>query len=116
MNHPIDQRGKNLSGGQKQRLSIARTLIKKPNILILDDATSALDFTTQKEFQQALNKYNQQTKIIITQRISNIKNADQILILDQGKIAGLGTHQQLLNTNDIYQTIAYSQLGQEVSS
>ncbi|MDR0825737.1 MAG: ABC transporter ATP-binding protein/permease, partial [Mycoplasmataceae bacterium] len=111
---PVEQRGRNFSGGQKQRLSIARTLIKKPKVLVLDDTTSALDLLTEAQVQENLkNNYFDSTKIIISQRIASVKNADKIIVLDSGKIVGDGTHDDLIKTNDIYRQIVESQLGKE---
>lgn len=112
---PVEQRGKNLSGGQKQRLSIARTLLREPKILIMDDATSALDMVTEAKLQDAIkNRMKGSTVFVIAQRISGVMEADQIIVLDEGKIVGRGTHQELLKTNEIYQSIAVSQMGEEV--
>jgi ATP-binding cassette subfamily B protein len=109
----LGQRGVNLSGGQKQRLAIARAIIKKPPILILDDSTSAVDLKTEYLIQQALKEEMKETTcFIIAQRISSVLDADQILILDKGRIAGKGNHQKLLATNPIYQDIYWSQLEQ----
>lgn len=110
----IEQGGKNVSGGQKQRLSIARALARDPEILILDDSLSALDFKTDFEVRKALNEeYKGVTKIIVAQRIGSIKEADQILVLDNGAIAGLGKHEELLKSCPLYQEIAQSQLSKE---
>ena len=109
----LGQRGVNLSGGQKQRLAIARAIIKKPPILILDDSTSAVDLKTEYLIQQALKEEMKETTcFIIAQRISSVLDANQILILDKGRIAGKGNHQKLLATNPIYQDIYWSQLEQ----
>lgn len=106
----IEQGGSNVSGGQKQRLCIARALLKKPKILILDDSTSAVDTKTDKKIQLALAQYiPETTKIIIAQRVSSIRHADQIVVLDDGKISGLGTHDQLLEQNEIYREVYESQ-------
>lgn len=110
----IGQGGSNVSGGQKQRLCIARALLKKPKILILDDSTSAVDTATEAKirecFQTALKDT---TKFIIAQRISSVENADQILVLDEGRIAAMGTHRELMNTCEPYQEIYYSQRDRE---
>ncbi len=110
----VEQRGKNLSGGQKQRVSIARTLIRQPKILILDDSSSALDMATESKLQRAIKEgMKDSTVIMIAQRISAVMDADQIIVLDQGEISGMGTHEELLKTNEIYRSIAISQLGEE---
>ena len=110
----VEQRGKNLSGGQKQRVSIARTLIRNPKILILDDSSSALDMATESKLQLAIKeRMKDSTVIMIAQRISAVMDADQIIVLDQGEITGIGTHEELLKTNEIYRSIAISQLGEE---
>ena len=102
----IEQGGSNVSGGQKQRLCIARALLKKPKILILDDSTSAVDTKTDALIRKAFREeIPATTKIIIAQRISSIENADRILVLDQGRISGMGTHEELLETNEIYRDI-----------
>jgi ATP-binding cassette, subfamily B, multidrug efflux pump len=109
----IGQRGVNLSGGQKQRISIARALITNPEILILDDSTSALDTVTVSKFIKALSEYRRgKTTIIITQKIKSIKNADMILVLENGEITGKGTHEELLNSNSFYTDIYFSQEGE----
>ncbi len=111
----VEQRGKNFSGGQKQRLSIARTFLKNPKILILDDSTSAVDMATEAKIQAALNNKKQDTIVfLIAQRISAIRDADKILVLDEGEISAIGTHHELLMTSEIYRSIAVSQLGEEV--
>lgn len=110
----IEQGGKNVSGGQKQRLSIARALARDPEILILDDSLSALDFKTDYEVRKALHdEYPSTTKIIVAQRIGSIKEADQILVLDEGKAVGLGKHEDLLKNCPLYREIAHSQLSEE---
>jgi len=106
----IEQGGSNVSGGQKQRLCIARALLKKPRILILDDSTSAVDTATDAKIRQAFReKLPGTTRIIIAQRISSVQDADRILVLDNGRINGLGTHEELLATNKIYQEVYNSQ-------
>ena len=108
--HYIEQGGVNVSGGQKQRLCIARALLKKPKILILDDSTSAVDTKTDALIRKAFREYiPTTTKIIIAQRISSIQDADKIIIMDGGKISALGTHEELLSSNSIYQELYYSQ-------
>ncbi len=108
----ITQDGKNLSGGQRQRLTIARALVKKPEILILDDSASALDFATDAALRKSL-KTIQSTIFIVSQRVSSIMHADKIIVLSHGEIVGVGTHQYLLEHCDIYQEIAHSQLAKE---
>jgi ATP-binding cassette subfamily B protein len=111
----VGQRGKNLSGGQKQRLSIARTLIRNPKILIMDDSTSALDMATEAKLQNSIaNSMKDSTVFIIAQRISGVMDADKIIVLDDGKISAIGSHRELLKNNEIYSIIAVSQLGEEV--
>lgn len=106
----LGQGGVNLSGGQKQRLCIARALLKNPKVLILDDSTSALDTVTESKVRKTLrSSYKEITKIIIAQRISSVKDADFIVVLDGGKICGLGTHSELLKNNSIYKEVAASQ-------
>ncbi|MDR0427431.1 MAG: ABC transporter ATP-binding protein/permease [Dysgonamonadaceae bacterium] len=110
----VAQGGTNISGGQKQRLSIARAVVKKPQIYLFDDSFSALDFQTEAKVREALKKETQNaTVIIVAQRISSIINADKILVMDNGKIVGEGTHNELLKTNNIYREIAASQLSEE---
>ena len=110
----VEQRGTNFSGGQKQRLTIARALVKKPKILIMDDSVSALDATTEKNLREALRKEMKDTTIfVITQRISSCKEADKILVVDDGTIVGQGTHDELIKNNKVYKEISDSQ-NQEV--
>lgn len=114
LNAEISQGGTNVSGGQKQRLSIARALVKKPPIYIFDDSFSALDFRTDYALRAALKeKTNQSTVLIVTQRVPTVKNADQIIVLEKGRIVGKGTHQQLMDTCETYREIALSQLSLE---
>ena len=109
-NTHIEQGGTNVSGGQKQRLCIARAILKHPKILILDDSTSAVDTKTDKLIRIGLrNEIPNTTKIVIAQRISSIEDADQIIVLDDGKIDQIGTHEELLKTNKIYQEVYYTQ-------
>jgi ATP-binding cassette subfamily B protein len=109
----ISERGANLSGGQKQRIAIARALLIEPGILILDDSTSAVDMETEARIQQALNSLMQNsTTFIVAQRINTVLNADQIIVLEHGRIAAQGTHQNLLQTSPIYREIYHSQLGE----
>jgi len=101
----------NVSGGQKQRLSIARALVKKPPIYIFDDSFSQLDFKTDAALRKALKrKTGDSTLLIVTQRVSTVKNADLIIVLDEGKIVGKGTHEELMRDCDVYREIASSQL------
>ena len=110
----VSQAGKNYSGGQKQRIAIARALARKPEFLIFDDSFSALDYKTDRLLRQVLQeKTSQTTKLIVAQRISTIMEADLILVLDQGRVVGQGTHKELLAHNKVYQEIAYSQLNEE---
>jgi ATP-binding cassette subfamily B protein len=134
----VEQRGRNLSGGQKQRLSIARTLLRNPDILILDDSSSALDLATDAQLRYALGEWarrrsvisggtalnseialnsgiapNDGTVIMIAQRVSSLMDCDKILVLDQGRLIAQGRHGELLNTCEIYRSIAVSQLGEE---
>ena len=110
----VSQGGTNYSGGQRQRLAIARALARKPEILIFDDSFSALDYKTDRILRKELAERTQHmTKLIVAQRISTIMDADQILVLDNGKVVGQGTHKELLATNEVYQEIAYSQLSKE---
>jgi ATP-binding cassette subfamily B multidrug efflux pump len=113
----LGQRGVNLSGGQKQRISIARALVRKPNILILDDCTSAVDMATEARIKDALKKYAAGlTCILIAQRITSVMDADKIIVLDQGEIVGIGKHENLLQSCKVYQEIFQSQIGKEVQS
>lgn len=110
----IDQGGKNLSGGQRQRLTIARALVRKPRVLILDDSASALDFATDARLRMAIReKTRDMTVFIVSQRASSIKQADTILVLDEGRLAGAGTHKELLKTCEVYREICLSQLSKE---
>lgn len=111
INEMLEQGGKNLSGGQRQRLTIARALVKKPEILILDDSASALDYATDAKLRQALKELKNTTTFIVSQRTSSIMSADKIIVLDDGEIAGIGTHKQLLDSCNVYSEIYYSQKG-----
>ena len=116
LDEPISQGGTNVSGGQKQRLAIARALAKKPEILIFDDSFSALDFKTDAILRKELSQLTEKTKntvLIVGQRIASIMDADQIIVLDNGKIVGKGTHDELMKNCEVYQEIAYSQLSKE---
>ena len=110
----IEQNGANLSGGQKQRLAVARALVRKPEILVLDDSSSALDFATEAAMRTAIAKldYNP-TVFIVSQRASSVMAADKIIVLDDGKCVGCGTHKQLLADCDVYKEIYASQFGGE---
>lgn len=114
LNLRISQGGKNVSGGQKQRLSIARAIIKNPEILIFDDSFSALDYKTDRSVRENLNReYKDATKIIVAQRIGTIMNADKIIVLNEGVMVGMGKHKELLQSCDVYREIALSQLSKE---
>lgn len=111
----VEQRGKNLSGGQKQRISIARALIRRPKILIMDDSSSALDMATEAKLQNAIKKRMMDSTVItIAQRISGVMDSDKIIVLDRGRIVAIGKHEELLKSCEIYRSIAVSQLGEEV--
>lgn len=110
----VEQGGKNLSGGQRQRLTIARALVRDPKILILDDAASALDFATDARLRKAIKEETAQTTVfIVSQRVGSVRGADKILVLDDGRLAGIGTHKELLNTCAVYREICESQLSRE---
>ena len=110
----IAQGGSNVSGGQKQRLSIARAIAKDPEIFVFDDSFSALDLKTDLKLRTELSEITKdKTVIIVAQRISTILNADQIIVLDEGKIVGIGTHKELMQNCEIYSQIALSQLSKE---
>ncbi len=110
----IEQNGRNLSGGQRQRMTIARALIRKPDILILDDAASALDFATDARLRMAIREMSQNlTTFIVSQRAASVQYADQILVMDNGRLVGIGTHAELLAENEVYQEIYYSQFPKE---
>jgi ATP-binding cassette subfamily B protein len=110
----VSQGGTNLSGGQKQRIAIARAVCRTPEIYIFDDSFSALDYKTDAKLRDALKKETTQaTNLIVAQRIGTIRQADKIIVLDEGRIVGMGTHHELMNSCDVYQQIAYSQLSEE---
>lgn len=112
----ISQGGTNVSGGQKQRLSIARAIVRQPAIYMFDDSFSALDFKTDALLRAALKEEiekNQSTLIIVAQRVSTVMDADQIIVLDEGSIAGMGTHEDLMKNCEVYQEIVRSQLTEE---
>ncbi|MEE0929637.1 MAG: ABC transporter ATP-binding protein [Acutalibacteraceae bacterium] len=115
INEKIEQGGKNLSGGQRQRLTIARAIVKQPEILILDDSASALDYATDAKLRKDIKGLNDTTVFIVSQRTSSIMSADKIIVLDDGKIASIGTHSQLLESCDVYKEIYYSQTDGQVS-
>ena len=113
----LEKGGSNLSGGQKQRLCIARALLKKPKILILDDSTSAVDTATEKQIREAFRTdIPDCTKIIIAQRISSVKDADMIVVMNDGAVTGVGTHDELLDKNAEYSEIYYSQMDKEAKN
>jgi ATP-binding cassette, subfamily B, multidrug efflux pump len=113
-NSTISQGGTNISGGQKQRLSIARALVRKPGVYIFDDSFSALDYATDARLRAALRRETTNaTVLIVAQRVSTIIGADQILVLDEGRIVGSGTHQELMQSNDVYREIVLSQVTAE---
>ena len=106
----IEQGGSNVSGGQKQRLCIARALLKKPKILILDDSTSAVDTATDMKIRKAFREeIPDTTKLIIAQRIASVQDADRIIVMEEGRIDGFGTHEELLESNEIYREVYLSQ-------
>ena len=111
---PVSQEGKNFSGGQRQRLCIARALVGEAQFLILDDSSSALDFATEKKLRQALSTFKRvENKIVISQRVASIRDLDKIIVLDQGKIVGVGKHKELLESSPVYKEICLSQLKKE---
>lgn len=113
-NSPISQGGTNVSGGQRQRLCIARAIVRKPEIYVFDDSFSALDFKTDKSLREALSKETQEaTVVIVAQRISTVIDADRIIVVENGKIAGIGKHHDLLKNCEVYKEIVYSQMGEE---
>ncbi|MGN0991765.1 MAG: ABC transporter ATP-binding protein, partial [Candidatus Ventricola sp.] len=114
LDEPVEQGGRNFSGGQRQRLTIARALVKKPDILILDDSASALDYATDASLRRAIRQMdNRPTTFIVSQRASSVRFADQIIVLDDGCVAGIGTHDALLAGCPVYQEIYASQYGRE---
>ena len=114
LDYGILQQGKNLSGGQRQRLTIARALVGDPEILILDDSASALDLATDAALRRSIaEKTEGMTVFIVSQRISSIRSADKIIVLDDGRIAGMGTHMQLYKTCEVYKEICLSQLSEK---
>ena len=106
----IEQGGKNLSGGQKQRLTIARAVVRQPDILVLDDSSSALDYATDARLQKALrDRLAGITVLLVTQRVANIRNADRIMVLEDGQVVGFDTHSRLMATCEVYREICTSQ-------
>ena len=114
IHHSVSQGGTNFSGGQKQRISIARTIFKDSEILAFDDSFSALDYKTDYLVRKSIKEnLSDRTIIIVAQRIGTIKNADKIIVLDDGRISGIGTHEELIKNNPVYKEIALSQLSKE---
>ena len=114
LSYQVAQGGTNVSGGQRQRLCIARAVVKNPEIYVFDDSFSALDYKTDKKLRKALAKHTKDaTKVIVAQRVGTIMDADKIIVLDNGKMVGCGTHQELMKTCEVYQEIALSQLSKE---
>lgn len=110
----VDQGGKNLSGGQRQRLTIARAVVRKPDILILDDSASALDYATDAALRKSIREMKDApTLFIVSQRAASLMHADRIIVLDDGSVAGIGTHEELLENCEVYQEIYYSQFRKE---
>lgn len=110
----IEQGGRNLSGGQRQRLTIARAVLKKPEILVLDDSASALDYATDARLREALEYRTQgATMIIVSQRVASVRHADRIVVMEEGKMVGIGSHDELLETCEVYQEICKTQLREE---
>jgi ATP-binding cassette, subfamily B, multidrug efflux pump len=117
LNAPVDQGGTNLSGGQRQRLAIARALVKQPPLYLFDDCFSALDAGTDARLRSALRREAADaTVVIVAQRVSTILQADRIIVLDAGRIVGIGTHNELLASTDAYREIVASQLGEEAAA
>ena len=115
--HPLKQGATNLSGGQKQRLSMTRAFVREPNILILDDSTSAIDAISEAAVQDALkHRFSDTTVLIISSKVSSVRDADQILVMEDGMIEAIGTHEELLSNSKVYQDIYTSQIGREVTS
>ncbi|HLS06335.1 MAG TPA: ABC transporter ATP-binding protein, partial [Bacillota bacterium] len=109
----VEQGATNLSGGQKQRISIARALVRKPDIYLFDDSFSALDYKTDAKLRTALvEETKHSSMVVVAQRVSTVMNADQIIVLEKGKMVGIGTHEELLKSNEVYKEIVVSQLGE----
>jgi ATP-binding cassette subfamily B protein len=112
----IEERGVNLSGGQKQRIAIARALLMRPSILILDDSTSSVDVETETKIQDAMKEWTKDSTIfVVAQRISTVLHADKIVVIDEGRVAAQGTHNELMQSSPVYQEIYASQLGDGVN-
>jgi ABC-type multidrug transport system fused ATPase/permease subunit len=109
---PVEQGGKNFSGGQKQRLTVARALVRNPDILILDDSSSALDYATDAALRKEIRAL-QTTVFVVSQRASSVRDADKIIVLDEGKAVGIGTHEQLMQSCEVYREIYFSQYSEE---
>ncbi len=105
LNEKVSEKGTNLSGGQKQRLMIARALVRKPEILVLDDSSSALDYATDRRLREAVKELKDMTVFIVSQRTASVLHADKIIVLEDGKMAGIGTHEELLKNNSVYKEI-----------
>ncbi len=105
LNENVSEKGTNLSGGQKQRLMIARALVRKPEILVLDDSSSALDYATDRHLREALRELKDMTVFIVSQRTASVLHADKIIVLEDGRLAGIGTHDELLKENSVYREI-----------
>jgi ATP-binding cassette subfamily B protein len=113
-NSPISQGGTNVSGGQRQRLAIARAIVRKPEIYVFDDSFSALDFKTDKSLREALSAETKEaTVVIVAQRISTIIDADRIIVIEKGKVVGMGTHSELVKSCSVYKEIVDSQMSKE---
>ena len=114
LDEPVEQEGRNFSGGQRQRLSIARALVRRPDILILDDSASALDYATDAALRKAIREeLKDMTLFIVSQRAASVRNADKIIVLDDGEVVGLDTHEGLLKSCEVYREIYESQYGKE---
>ena len=114
LDEPVEQEGRNFSGGQRQRLAIARALVRQPEILILEDSASALDYATDAALRRAIREeLTDMTVFIVSQRAASVRNADQIVVLEDGEMAGLGNHQELMAACGVYREIYESQYGKE---